>query len=905
MTVTAMLPLLLFSFWLVATLGRNEQEAFRRGLGETARAAAIAVQKELGTHVGALEVLAEFPALDRGDIVAFRAEAGRVVESQRRRHWRAIVLAEPSGQQVLNTQHPPGTPLPTTRDLTSFREVLASGRPTVRDLFLGPETRQFEFGVRVPVERGGELRYVLTALVGTDAIAGVIAALRLPDSWVAAVLDRSRIIVARSRNADQFIGKPPTARFVAATREGDEGTFTDDTIEGQAVEAAYSRVPGTGWSVGLGAPVAPMAASRRTSLLLLGGAGLLILGVGVGLAALTGRRVSRSIASISAAARALGRGEPLHLAPSGLAEVDGAGRAVMEAADLLRDREEALRRARGDAVRSADRLRHVQAVTETALAARPGSEILGEMLTRVRKALGGNTATLLLVDEAGHHLVPVYSDGLEEEIDKGVRIPLEAGVVGRIADSPHGLIIPDLTGEAVVSPVLGARVRSLLGVPLRSRARLIGALHVGTAQPHTFTREDLDLLRLLADRAVLVIERTRLQETERLAREEAESSSRTKDEFLAVLSHELRTPLNAVYGWARMLQSRRLGEAETTRALDAIVRNADVQVQLIDDLLDVSRIVAGKMRLDVGEVFLDAVIEAALDAVRPAADARDILLQTFLDPQAGPVSGDPARLQQVVWNLLMNAVKFTPRGGRVEVHLRRASPHMEITVTDTGQGIPAAMLPVIFERFRQVDSSTTRTVGGLGVGLSLVRHLVELHGGSVGAESAGEGQGATFTVQLPLAAPRALALRNESRDQAAEGAGPRPPGSGLRGIRTLVIDDDRDALDLISVILAGAGADVRTCVSAAEGLALWREWRPDVLLSDIQMPGEDGYSLIRRVRAAERDAGPRVPAIALTAYGRAEDRTRALSAGFSMHLPKPVDPAELVSVVASLAGRGE
>jgi CheY-like chemotaxis protein len=230
---------------------------------------------------------------------------------------------------------------------------------------------------------------------------------------------------------------------------------------------------------------------------------------------------------------------------------------------------------------------------------------------------------------------------------------------------------------------------------------------------------------------------------------------------------------------------------------------------------------------------------------------------------------------------------------------------MEITVTDTGQGIPAAMLPVIFERFRQVDSSTTRAVGGLGVGLSLVRHLVELHGGSVRAESAGEGEGATFTVQIPLAAPRALTLRSESRDQPTVGAGPRPPGSGLRGIRTLVIDDDRDALHLVSVILAGAGADVRTCASAAEGMAVWRDWRPDVLLSDIQMPGEDGYSLIRRVRAAEQEAGPRVPAIALTAYGRAEDRTRALSAGFSMHLPKPVDPTELVAVVASLAGRGE
>jgi signal transduction histidine kinase/ActR/RegA family two-component response regulator len=899
--LAVLIPLLLFSVWLVRALSVKEQEALIQGLRETARAAAIAVQKEMSTHIGALETLAASRALDDGDLIAFREQALRVVEGQRRHHWLAVVVADPSGQEVLSTLTPTETPRPATADMSGFREVLATRRPAVRDVTSGSPPGPMEFGVRVPVERGDELRYVLTALIGIEAMGEVVSALRIPVPSVCTILDSKHIIVARSRNADQFVGKPAPPRYVAASRAADEGTFTYDTMEGEAVHAAYSRVPDTGWTVGLGAPVTLLASSRRTSLLLLGGAGLLLLGLGVVLAALTGRRFTRSIASISAAARALGQGDPPRLPPSGIDEVDRAGRALVEAADLLRDREEALRSARAEAVRSADRLRHLQAVTEIALGPRTANEVLHDILQRVRKALGANTATLLLLDAEGQHLVPAHSVGLTEEIELGVKVAVGQGVSGKIGDSPRGLIVPDLKDEAVVSPVLRSRVQSLVGVPLRSGPRFLGVLHVGSAQLDAFTSDDLDLLRLIADRIVLAIERSRLLETERLARQEAESASRTKDEFLAVLSHELRTPLNAVYGWARMLQSRRLGETEAARALDAIVRNADAQVQLIDDLLDVSRIVTGKMRLDVREVSLDTVIEAALDAVRPAAEAKSIRLQPVLHPLPGPVTGDPARLQQVIWNLLINAVKFTPQGGRVQVSLREVDSHVEIAVSDTGQGIPPALLPLIFERFRQVDSSTTRTVGGLGVGLALVRHLVELHGGSVAADSAGEGQGATFTVKLPLAASRLLATPGSRGELAAvRSAASGMPAAALRGVRTLVVDDDRDALDLVSVVLAGAGADVRTCASAEEAMAAWREWRPDVLLSDIQMPGEDGYSLIRRVRAEESDDGGRVPAVALTAYGRVEDRMRALSAGFSMHLPKPVDPIELVTVVASL-----
>ncbi len=398
-------------------------------------------------------------------------------------------------------------------------------------------------------------------------------------------------------------------------------------------------------------------------------------------------------------------------------------------------------------------------------------------------------------------------------------------------------------------------------------------------------------------------ERKKLLAREQAARTEAEAASRAKDEFLAVLSHELRTPLNAVYGWANMLKAGRLDEATAARGLEAIVRNSEAQVRLIDDLLDVSRVVSGKMRLDVQVVDLPSVIGAALDAVGPAAAAKEIRLQSVLDPRAGPVTGDPSRLQQVVWNLLSNAVKFTPKRGRIQVHLQRVSSHVEIVVSDTGEGISADLLPVIFDRFRQGDSSSTREHAGLGLGLSLVKYLVELHGGSATAQSDGKGKGATFTVKLPLTIvqppPGSAERRHPTADQGLTTTG----GARLDGLRVLVVDDDADALELISTILGAAGAAVTTCLSASEAVEILRQWAPHVMISDLEMPGEDGYSLIRKVRALDRASGGGIPAVALTAYGRMDDRLRTMSAGFNMHVPKPVQPAELTVIVANLAGR--
>jgi signal transduction histidine kinase/ActR/RegA family two-component response regulator len=386
------------------------------------------------------------------------------------------------------------------------------------------------------------------------------------------------------------------------------------------------------------------------------------------------------------------------------------------------------------------------------------------------------------------------------------------------------------------------------------------------------------------------------------ARRTAEDANRLKDEFLSTVSHELRTPLTAIKGWALMLHAGRLDAAQADRALETIVHSAKSQNQLIDDLLDVSRIITGKMRLNVAPLKLGSVIEAAVETVRPAAEAKGIRLSALLDPAAGTISGDAERLQQVVWNLLSNAVKFAPDGGRVEVRLERASSHIKIVVADNGQGIKPEFLPYVFEHFRQEDSGTDRQQGGLGLGLAIVRHIVELHGGTVHAASEGPGKGATFTVALPIASVRAVSP-DELRDKAAGGMLAPENQPSLAGVRVLLVDNDADARDLITMILAEGGAEVQTAVSATEALAACDEWRPDVLISNIGMPGEDGYTLMKKLRARESERGGHIPAIALTAYGRREDRLRALSVGYEYHVPKTAEPAELLTVVASLTNR--
>ena len=463
-------------------------------------------------------------------------------------------------------------------------------------------------------------------------------------------------------------------------------------------------------------------------------------------------------------------------------------------------------------------------------------------------------------------------------------------------------------------------VVSYLAVPVVSRSgEVLGGLFFGHPEANFFSERDETLVFSLASQAAIAMDNARLYEAAKRARIEAEQaaaenerlyrqaeeSSRLKEEFLATISHELRTPLSAILGWARMLRLGQLTKEQETKALDTIERNARAQAQLVDDLLDVSRIITGKLRMDVRPADPNSFIDAAVEAVRPAAEAKGVRVQKVMDTGAVSVPGDPVRLQQVVWNLLSNAIKFTPRGGRVQIRSERVNSHLEIVVSDTGQGIAPDFLPHVFDRFRQADQKTSRQHGGMGLGLSIVRHLVELHGGTVSATSEGEGRGATFIVRLPITPVYQVDSSGSRVHPAARDL--LPPENitdRLDGLKILVVDDEADTRELLKQGLEYCGAKVKVVGTAAEAVDGLVTFVPDILISDIGMPEVDGYDLIRQIRGLPANRGRKIPAIALTAYTRVEDRLQALRAGYDMHVPKPVELAELVAVAASVARRG-
>jgi PAS domain S-box-containing protein len=544
----------------------------------------------------------------------------------------------------------------------------------------------------------------------------------------------------------------------------------------------------------------------------------------------------------------------------------------------------------------------------TALIARRTSEVVGEYCI-IRMLREGKLESV-----AWAHPDAAAEPVIREIASHSAIIEL-SGLYARIVEDPRTLIENDIAEEAF-SHVNRAgledlfdkyRARRGIFTPLTSRGQLLGTLAVGRASGPPYTAADGQFAEAIASRASLALENSALveiarrdAEEARLARAEAEEAGRVKDEFLATLSHELRTPLNAILGWAHMLRDPLLPPERRQAAVDTIVRNAQSQEQLISDILDVQRIMAGKIRLNLRPVDLGNVIRAAAETVQPTADAKEVRLQLLLDLDAPPIAGDPDRLQQVVWNLLSNAIKFVPPRGRVEVRLLKAADECELIVEDNGPGIDPTFIPHMFERFRQADSSTTRTHKGLGLGLAIVRSLVEMHGGTIAAanSTAPGATGAVFTIRLP---------RQSSQAAHADASVGHPDWSGelpsLDGVKVLVVEDDTDARELLTEILRRCGAEVTVASSAAEGFVAFESSEPDVIVSDIEMPQEDGYSLIRRIRSRGAERGGTVPAAALTAYASPADRVKVLGAGFDIHIAKPVQPAELAMVVANLSGR--
>jgi PAS domain S-box-containing protein len=708
-----LVPMLAFAAIAVVAFDRQQRALVERGGVETARALMNALDRELEGTITTLRALATARSLERDDLAMFYEDARRVLASQQ--HWFTITLVAPSGQRLMDLVYPYGSDLPPLRERETFELVVRTGRPAVGPITFGPLIGRYAVPIRVPILRGGRVAYVLTGVIEPAAIEEILRRQQIPSDWVGTVFDSRRAVVARTRGADPFVGKPVSPEFARALETAREGWTITHTLEGAAVYTAFSRSDATGWGVGLGIPPSAVDGPLRRSLWTIAGGGVAFLVAAVALSVLVGQRIARPIVALSTGAKAFAEGSDVALvAPTGgPAEVDAVSRAFVEGSVLLRtraaERDEAL------------------ALIDTLVAGAPVGLAFIDLGGRYRRVNAAFAAMAgLSIDE---HL-----GRSAEEVLPAVARDVETHV-GHVLSTRQPVTDVELTVAAPGSPGVTRSWRmSFYPVATETRGTVgVGCIAVEVTEQRRVEQERADLL-------------ARAQE----ARTEAEAANRAKDEFLAVLSHELRTPLNAVYGWARMLRTSDVDAATTRRALDVIDRNASAQLRLIDDLLDVSRVVTGNMRLDVTTVDLRAVVEAALDSVRPAATAKNIALKVLHDPESTPVVGDADRLQQVVWNLLSNSIKFTPAQGRVQVQVRRVGAYVEIVVSDTGLGIEPRLLPYVFDRFRQADSTSTRPHGGLGLGLALVRHLVELHGGEVTVSSDGEGHGATFVVRLPV-----------------------------------------------------------------------------------------------------------------------------------------------------------
>ena len=578
------------------------------------------------------------------------------------------------------------------------------------------------------------------------------------------------------------------------------------------------------------------------------------------------------------------------------------------AEEALRETSEALNEANQRALLEYERmLERIKGLAQTLGTARELTAVFRGLREFTNATLPCNGFFVSLYDSVRDVRTACYGWADGNELDVSELPPMAVSTVGpnsRAVRTGEVIITNDYMRtqrgrpHVIVGPDNGLRPESSMAVPMAVMGRIIGTIEVQSYQSNVYRPEHATAMSMAANLTAVAIENVRLLKLERTAREAAEESNRLKDEFLATVSHELRTPLTAILGWSRMLEDGDLEDSIVQQAVETIGRNARTQAQIVDDILDVSRIITGNLYLDLQPMEVVPVIENAINVIRPTADAKGIRIETYFDAKPAMISGDAHRLQQVVWNLLSNAVKFTDSGGRVCVKVLPVGSAVEIRVSDTGQGISPEFLPYVFERFTQADSTTTRQHGGLGLGLAIARHLVEIHGGSIKAESLGEGRGATFRIRLPMvdAAAGAADFGDEQFKMA------KSPQL-LSGLNVLLVDDDSDTLALMATALTKRQANVTAVSSAGEAIQAITRKRPDVLVSDIAMPDEDGYGLIEKIRLLENGETQNIPAVAITAYAKDEDRERALSAGFQIYLAKPVELTELISVVARAARR--
>jgi signal transduction histidine kinase len=867
---------------LLALADDEKQRATQSGV-EIARALSIAVDGELQRSVSALQALAADPRAQSGDLTHYRELLERAEAT--RADWTEVIVHDARGRMLINTSVPASEPLPPTVEIASLEHILRTGQPVIGTLRLGTRGTQ-RFPVRVPVLERGAVRYVLTAVVDPSAFVAILGRQRVPDDWVVSVFDTAGRRVARSRRHAEFLGQEAAPSLKDLMQRGAaEGAGVTRALEGDRVYTAYTRSQATGWTVAIGIPPSAVETAALESLLLYGGGTLVSIGLGVAAAVLIGRRITAPMAALGRAAKAIGRREPLQAPATDIREIGEVVASLVEAAEQ-RDRAEAER----EAVLGREREARAAAEALAAVARTINTLDLAAALQNITESactlLRAYVSTVFRLDPDSGNLVLMAGGGPRGATpNRHAIVPRGTGLVGLAVQAREAIVSHDILADprVVYPPDMRARVeaqrhRAGMAVPLMVQNRITGALFVGALPGRAFSPDEVRMAGTFADLAAGALANAEVFD-------EMQRTNRAKDEFLAMLGHELRNPLNAIGSAASLLGLAAGGPEMVERARTVIHRQVQHLARLVEDLLDVSRVTSGKVVLLREPTDLGEVVASAIASWRAAG--RFARHRVAADTAPVWVDADPTRLEQVVGNVLANALKYTPSGGAITVRVAAEGERARLDVEDTGAGIPVDLLPRIFELFVQGERTLDRAQGGLGIGLTLTRALVEMHGGTVEAHSAGPGRGATFTIRLPrIPAPGAPA-----RAAAPAPANPRPR-------RIVVVEDNVDARDMLRLQLERDGHEVHVAATGPSGVELAESVRPDVVFIDIGLPGFDGYEVARRIRA--EDWGKEILLVALTGYGQADDRRRALDAGCDVHLTKPVFPERLAEILSGV-----